>query len=339
MRSSLRQWGLAVLVCALASGCTLDVDIFADATANLGDPVNFKVKVTNRSNCPVSLVTAVIIPFVPKDLLISQIDNEELRDHLSDAVDEFCSGGEIEAAPNGVSGECVVDGGDLVCTVDLGEGVEVDVGTGETLVGLPAESAGVACSVVGGTITCRIAQALMQNAAETVEGQEQAPLNCAPVGPLVVCSALKLDPQEMEMDEFQLTAEATGIFRHFAVAFPQRAGGVCRTGVLAGEACEEDSQTHCPTLGTPDCAPGICSGGANDGNGCDPAVVAHCTGGTCTACGIPDNGPILTGIACDTTAVGNVAPAMSHWAYAATAVLLFGATLYLLRRRSERASG
>ena len=86
------------------------------------------------------------------------------------------------------------------------------------------------------------------------------------------------------------------------------------------------------------CGDGICVGGTRNGFGCDTADGnGDCPNmGTCSACEVADDGQILSGVACTTTAVAaHAAPAASAWTLLAMTALLgvIGATT--IRRRPQ----
>ena len=324
------------------SGCELDVDLTATEQVQLGGTIDLKLKVTNESNCPVGLVTAIVIPNIPRNILIDQIPDAELREHVSDAFDEFCSSGDVDV-PDGAEAFCQREGSDVVCTIDLGDGVDIPIGAQESLVvGEPSDNTEIVCTSNGDQVTCRIPQGVLEAAAEIGEqGGEQIPLICGSLGPIFICTALALNPGEMQMKEFQVPANFNGVVRHFALAFPEVDNGVCRGGALPGAPCEDDS--GCPGFGmfvAPGvCKPGICmnsSTNSENNRGCDPAIAADCDSpGTCTTCN-NGSGNLLSGVACDVTAVGAAAPAMSMWGYVATALALCVASMFMLLRARRR---
>jgi hypothetical protein len=75
--------GVALVAGLALSGCKIDVDLIATPLeVPLGGQVNLKVKVTNRFNCPVRNVFAIVIPFVPRGTLINEIDDPDIRNHV-----------------------------------------------------------------------------------------------------------------------------------------------------------------------------------------------------------------------------------------------------------------
>lgn len=323
------------------SGCKIDVDLTATpAAVSLGDQVNLKVKVTNRFNCPVRGVVAFVIPFVPRGAGISQIPDPNDRDEAQALVDRFCAAGEVDLEDlfDGGDADCELQGESLVCRIQPPGDIQIPSGLQETLnEGVVAQGTGVSCESDGVAIICRIPQAVLQTANETLEGQsgEQLPLTCGPLGPFGLCIAPTLNPGEMQMDDFNVIANQIGTFHHFVLAFTLNSGGVCRTGVLTrGTGCDEDSDCG---LVSPDCADGLCSASSNpslNGNGCDPNTPAHCPDGTCTECGEFSDGRLLTGIACETTVVGAPAPAASSWGLLGLVMGLLVLAAFMLRRYS-----
>lgn len=319
------------------SGCQIDVDLTAmPLTVSPGEEVDIKVKVTNRFNCPVGGVTAIVIPFVPRGTLINQIPDPDIRDRVQRFVDDFCAPGEFDLDfRNGSEAFCEREGGDLVCHVDPGFNVEIPGGLQENLdLGISEGNDQVRCQSEGGGITCRIPKVVLDEAQETLEQQgEQLPLVCVPAGPIWICVSLQLSPGEMQMDDFKLTAGPLGTFHHFVVAFATQAGGVCRTGIPR-LACDDDDDCDLGLI-QGECEIGICSGSSTslNGRGCDPNVSSQCTNGTCTVCGELSGEGLLTGVACETTVVAAPAPILSHVALVTLAGALLAFAVFVLRRR------
>jgi hypothetical protein len=295
--------------------------------------------VTNETNCPLKGVIAVVIPFVPRGAIINQIPDPEKREHIQEVIDNFCAAGEFDLDIGDAEAVCTFDGGDIVCHIELPPGVELPGGLQETLdLGEQQQNSQIACTSDGVAINCRIPQSVLATANETLEeqGEQQIPLICLPTGPVVLCTALTLSVGEMQMEDFDLVADQTGVFHHYVVAFSTASGGVCRVG-LPGTGCAQNSD--CQFLNLPpnaECESGICSGSSTpslNGRGCDPAVASHCTGGTCTDCGVV-NGNLLSGVACETTIVGPQAPAISSVGLAMLALAMFLSAAYILRRHA-----
>jgi hypothetical protein len=322
------------------SGCELDVDLNATPNVPLGGEIELEAKVTNLSNCPVGLATLVVIPNIPRNILIDEIPDEDIRRDVSRIFDQFCSTGDFEV-PEGASGECQIDGGDLVCEIDLGDGNEIPDGAEESLIlGVEAANEAISCNSDGDKVTCRIPKPVLDEAAENVDQSgEQVPFICVPFGPIVVCTALILAPGEMQTEDFTVQASIGGVVRHFAIAFPQVAGGVCRGGLAGGAPCDDNAD--CTLFMVPGtCEPAICSGSttsSENGKGCNPMTPSHCDNGTCSVCN-SGSGNLLSGAACDATAVGAAAPTMSMWGYVFTALALCVASMFVLMRSRRQSA-
>lgn len=348
---------LAILTGAVG-GCSIDTDLMTTPdNVMVGEPVNFKVKATNRLTCPVGVVIGFLVPFVPKDHLIDQIENDELREHLSSVVDAFCSGEDVDIGDGDVI--CQIVDGDIVCEFDL-----ATVPEAEAVAMAAAESGGdITCQSSGGRVTCRVPEALVQMGEQAAAATEEGtllPFECEQVDGIVVCGTLALGPGEMKMDEITLTPEQGGVLRNWIFMFATRQGGVCQSGLLPNIPCSIDAQ--CGGI-SPNCGSGICNGGRN-GFGCDSDADCSTSGvcfqnvcitgnvgtqcmtsgdcaatGTCEQCDLPDDDQVLPGLACTTTVVTDTAraPAMSPWGLAFLFLALSGvAAVTLQRARGKR---
>ena len=318
--------GVGVLALTMLAGCAIDVDLASSPpTAEVGDPITFDVSVRNRATCPVGGVVAVLVPFIPRNFFINQIADPEVRDALSALVDAFCSGEDVEP-PDGTGG-CRLENGDLICDLD----------PAVSLPPLPAmavaDSGGVpiTCESDGSKVTCRFPRAIIEQAQQaSSEAASPGMLQCVSGEAAALCGALLLDPGETKSAQVTLDVPRGGPLRNWVVSFPTVQGGVCDGGLLPNRPCDDDDDCTGPTN---DCDPGVCSGGDRAGYGCE--VDGDCTGGgTCTECDIPDDGQVLSGVACTNTAVAvNAVPTLSPWALAGVASLLAGIGYATLRRR------
>lgn len=317
--------GVAVLLVSALAGCAIDVDLASSPpVAQVGDPVTFDVSVRNRATCPVGGVVAVLVPFIPRNFFINQIPDPDLRAALSAFVDAFCSGEDVDP-PDGAGG-CRIENGDLIC----------DMIPAISLPPLPAtavaDSGGVpiTCESDGSKVTCRFPRAIIEQAQQASSQASPGVLQCVAGDAAAVCGALLLDPGETKSAQVVLDVPRGGPLRNWVVAFPTVQGGVCDGGLLANRPCDDDDDCVGPTN---DCQPSICDGGDRDGFGC--ASDGDCTGGgDCVECDIPDDGQLLSGVACtDTAATATAAPAASPWGLAFAVVLLGAIGLATLRRR------
>ncbi len=322
-----RSHWLALGMFALG-GCAIDVDLVSTPSSTLvGTPVDFDISVRNRTTCPVGGVVALLFPFIPKDQFISQIEDENLRDALSQFVDAFCTGADI-VPPDGSGADCRLVDGEIFCEINpdatLPALPEVAVAT------TPAGDA-VTCASDGQKITCRFPRAIVDIATAQQANAAMSPgaLQCATGSNIAACAALLLDPDETKTNQVQLIADRPGILRNWVVSFATVRGGVCIAGALRRKPCDDDSD--CTGTGN-SCGTGICVGGGDDGFGCDSG--ADCLSGVCTACGEADDGQVLSGVACTTT-IGTTtaaAPLVSAWGLLAVAACLLSLGAVTLRR-------
>ena len=324
--------GTTVIVAALCAGCSnIDVDLSSSPSAvGIGQPVTFNVAVMNRSTCPVGNVTALLVPFVPRNLLIDRIPDPQVRKTLSDAVDAFCGGGTFDIPG---SGGCQIANGELTCTGDDTSG-NTTSGAQVTATMLSTDTNGdITCETDGVHVTCHIPLSMVamgeQIGADST-ANSLGPLVCGtgPGGRLGACFTVKLDPSETKSGQLIMTPTNGGLTRNWILAVAAKNHGVCKTGTK-GVPCSSD--TDCSGMSNT-CGSGMCSGGSNDGFGCD--VAGDCTGGSCVACTVPPDGQILANVACTATNVlrPQLAPTLSPAGMAAAVVLLLGVAYLALRR-------
>jgi hypothetical protein len=311
---------------AMLSGCAIDVDLSsAPPSADVGDPVTFDISVRNRATCPVGGVIAVLVPFVPRNFFIDQISDPEVRAALSAFVDAFCSGQDVEP-PDGAGG-CRIENGDLICDIIPAMSLPP---LPETAVANTAGNQPITCSSDGTKVTCRFPRAIVEQAQQASSQASPGTLQCASGDAVAVCGALLLDPGETKSAQVVIDAPYGGQLRNWVVSFPTVQGGVCDGGLLRNRPCSDDDD--CPTS---DCAPGVCDGGTRDGFGCD--IDDDCTGGgSCTECEVPDDGQLLSGVACTNTAVAiNGVPAASNWGLVGVVAALVGVGMLAVRRMRQ----
>jgi hypothetical protein len=326
----LRRVSFLALAAVLFGGCAIDVDLSSSpSSVAIGQPVNFDVSVRNRTTCPVGGVVAVLVPFVPKDYLISQIQDPMVRQELSDFVDAFCSGMNVQP-PDG-SANCRIENGELIC--DLTPSATLPGPLPETAVATTEGGAEISCGSDGTKITCRFPSTILDQAQEATSEESLGALQCIDNGTYAACGALLLDPNESKSAQVQLIVPRAGILHNFVGSFATVRGGVCTAGLVKGRPCNDDSD--CTGMGNT-CGTGICDGGSRDGFGCN--IDDDCDGGSCIACELPNDGQVLSGVACTTTVAGvEGAPAVSPWGLAAIVVVLAGIGMVTIRRtRSAR---
>lgn len=314
-----RPRALAAALAMLAiAGCAIDVDLASSPDAvDVGQPVTFDVSVRNRATCPVGGVVAVLVPFIPRDFFISQIADPELRAALSAFVDAFCSGMDVEP-PDG-AGDCRIENGELIC--DIIPAMSLPGPLPEAAVATTDGGEPVTCGSDGTRITCRFPSAVLAQAQQASAEASPGMLQCQAGAAIAACGALLLDPNETKSAQVALDVPRAGVLRNWVVAFATVRGGVCTGGALARRPCDDDGD--CTGM-TNLCADGMCSGGDRDGYGCE--MDSDCPDCSCVECTVPDDGQLLTGVACTTTASALTgAPAMSPYA-----LLLLAATLGLI---------
>jgi hypothetical protein len=318
-------WGRGIagltLAAAMLAGCAIDVDLSSTpSTQNVGQPVTFDVSVRNRTTCPVGGVIAVLVPFIPRNFIINQIPDPDLRAALSALVDAFCSGADV-TPPDG-AGTCRLEDGELIC--DLIPQMSLPGPFAEAAVATTDSGDDVTCASDGHRITCRFPHAVVEQAMAQAAQSEPSigSLQCVPCANVAVCGALLLDPNETKTAQVQMTVTRPGVLHNWVVSFATVRGGVCTAGLLRNRPCSDDSD--CPGMANT-CGDGICVGGTRNGFGCDTADGnADCPNqGTCSACEVADDGQILSGVACTTTAVAaHAVPAASPWTLFVMAALL-----------------
>lgn len=328
-----RRVSASLLLALLLGGCAIDVDLSsAPKSAHVGQTVTFDVAVRNRSSCPVGGVVALLVPFIPKDYFINQIQDPQIRQQLSALVDAFCSGREVTIPDGG--GTCRIENGELIC--EIVPAMTLPGRLPETAFAVTGSGDSVACRSDGVRISCRFPPALLaqaQTMAATATSQPSlGALQCASGPTFAVCAAALLDPNETKTAQVQLAVPRPGVLRNWIVSAPTVAGGVCTGGVLARRPCGDDSD--CPGMGNT-CGAGICGGGTRDGFGCN--VDSDCGGGSCAACAIPDDNQVLAGVACTTTASSaTAAPALSPEALLAVVAVLGALGLAAIGRLRRR---
>ncbi len=295
------------------AGCAIDVDLSSSpGSAKVGKPVTFDVSVRNRTTCPVGGVVAVLVPFIPRNFIIDQIQDPNLRAALSAFVDAFCSGQDVQP-PDGAGG-CRLENGELIC--DLAPQMSLPGPFPEAAVAMTDSGDEVTCASDGAKVTCRFPHAIVEQAMAQAATSEPSigALQCVPGANVAVCGALLLGPNETKSAQVQMNVTRPGALRNWIVSFATVRGGVCTTGVLRNRPCSDD--TDCPGMVVDRCGDGICAGGTRDGFGCNTSNGnGDCSGGgTCTTCEVADDGQVLSGVACTTT-TGTVdaVPAASTW--------------------------
>jgi hypothetical protein len=320
MRARTACANLTLVALLAVGGCAIDVDLTSTPSAvPLGGTVTFDIAVTNRSTCPVGGVVAILFPFIPRDLLIDRIEDDELREQLSAFVDAFCTGADVEL-PDGAGG-CRLEDGELFCEID--PTLTLPGAAAQTAVASTASGDEVTCGTDGQKITCRFPRRIVDMAmAQQVSDESFGDLQCATLDGIAACGALLLDPNETKSNQVQLETTRVGVLRNWIIAFPTVQGGVCTGGLLPRRPCEDDVD-DCPGALSV-CGSGICEGGTEEGFGCNSD--ADCDGdGECIDCDIPDEDEqVLSGVACTTTASQvEAAPTASGLGLLAMVVSLF----------------
>ena len=329
--------GMAVIAAALCAGCgRIDVDLSSSPkTVQVGEPVTFDVAVMNRSTCPLGNVTALLFPFIPKNLLINRIEDPDVRRTVSDAVEAFCTGGTFDIPG---SGGCQIANGEIICEIGDTAGNVARETLATTTMLTANGNEHVTCETNGTQLVCHIPQSMAEmgeHLAGDATANSLSPLVCGagPGGQLGACFTLKLDPGETKNGQIVLTPTDPVMGRNWILAFAVKNQGVCKGGPK-GTPCRDDSD-----CGTSTCGDGLCSGGARSGFGCDVDTVTDCPGDECVACSVPPDGQLLSNVACTTTNVdasAAPAPTLSPRGIAAAVALLLGVAYLAFRRMGTR---
>jgi IPTL-CTERM motif len=356
---------LALSLLALSSGCnSLGVEMTSTPdSVRRGDPVMFDIKLTNRSQCPLTLGAAELIAFIPVENFFELLFEGEIPPDAPPEVlefveevrrffDELCSGGEPQLPePPMLATSCSRGPGEIVCELSRPLSAQQGSSGSMTFAGVGDR---LRCEVDGGTMRCRLRIAL-PNGSATANATVAAavkPLTCLTDadfgGDLEDVDALcfigtfpaveGLGPNEMATGQVTLAARGSGTVRNLVIAITNNDAdlGVCKGGSAEGEACDMEDVDPCPGGS---CGAGICLEGANDGLGCDEATaMMDCPDGTCKLCAdVAENG--FLPIDCTTTIIAaEPVPTLSPWGLMAlAAVLLAFGLLWSQRRRGGRA--
>jgi hypothetical protein len=213
------------------AGCAIDVDLASTpSAAKVGEPIDFDISVRNRFSCPVGGVVALLVPFVPKNTFINQIDDPGLREALSEFVAAFC-GGEDVFPPDG-SGGCRIEAGELICELD--PGIDLPGALPEAAVATTPGGDDITCRGDGEKIVCRFPRAVVDlaMAQQAVSENSLGSLQCAEAGEFAICAAALLDPNETKSSEVRFDVPYGGVLRNWVVSFATVRGGVCTGGLL-----------------------------------------------------------------------------------------------------------
>lgn len=374
MRSSMRRSSvrpaLVLGFLVLVSGCAvLDVQMTSTPdTVHGGDPVTFDLKVTNRSQCPVSGAAVEILAFIPVDQFDAEFSidippgaPQEILDFfqaLRMFFDELCAGGTPDLPqPPMFSTSCARGQDDMVCTMSSALGSH-EGSIGSMSFALLANQ--LQCKLDDTSVSCELHVPLRNGAAgaagsgalmsKTLDcltsGELEGEIIGAPAGALCVAGSIQspdvLAPGEMATGQAIIPARSEGFVRSIALGFAgfdangiSGSIGVCKGGSEVGQPCQTENLNDCPGS---TCGEGICDMGGNGGKGCDESTAAaDCPGGSCILCtDVPDTG--FLPIDCTTTYVApETVPAMSPWGLAGLAAFLFACGTFFLRRRARRA--
>jgi len=314
--------GLTVLV-----GCGVQVDLTSSpAQVTEGQPVNFTLKVTNPSKCPVGDVEAALIPFFPVEE-ISLSSDPAIDTALHEGLNALCTN-----QPFQIPGyNCNFVGGDLVCNP-----ISPDT-TAPTSGPIPLSSPAadiLSCEHQGSQVVCKV-RPLSQTMGASVTGSPVTLPACVPIGnQFVVCLFGNLDPGASASIDIALPASRARLrLDNFFVA---EAGeqGVCKDGSNAGFPCDGDADCTGGSMGS--CATGICIDNTTQAtsHGCTTSMDCGMNE-TCTQCQPNQQGLTNIALACTQTDVVASAPApvMSRWGLAAAVLALLSVAAVGLRFR------
>jgi hypothetical protein len=331
MRGAAVGWGLFCLFAV--TGCGVQVELTSSPDhVTQGEPVNFTIKVTNPSKCPVGDVNAVLIPFFPLPE-ISLSGDPTIDDAIHQAFQALCTDQPFQLP--GLT--CQFVNGQLVCQ-NTGPDTNAPV-NGEVPLTSPAADF-LSCQREGSRLTCKIrsiSSALGTNAAGS---------------PITLPSCVTLNNQMGEINEItectigdmapgaSFTTQVTlSALRHghildnllIADAGQQR---VCKDGSRQGQPCDVDMDCTGGSMGS--CATGICIDNNTQATGAGCNTTPDC-GATesCVQCQPNQPGISNVGLDCTQTEVfaSAGAPVMSRWGLAAAVVALLAVASIGLRLR------
>lgn len=329
IRVSMRVAVVGMVVCGLTAlaGCGVQVDLTSTPSqVTQGQPVNFTLKVTNPSKCPVGNVEAALIPFFPVEE-ISLSSDPSIDTALHEGLQGLCTN-----QPFQIPGyDCNFVSGDLVCNPTSPDTTAPT--SGPIPLSSPASDI-LSCEHQGSQVVCKI-RPLSQTMGASVSGNTIALPACVPLGnDYVICLFGDLAPGASSTTDIAVPAGRPRLrLDNFFVA---EAGeqGVCKDGSRAGQPCNEDADCTGGSMGS--CATGICIDNTTQatGNGC--ATNMDCgMNETCTQCRPNQQNLTDIALACTQTDVLASAPApvMSRWGLAAAVIALLGVAMVGLRFR------
>src|SRR5207244_12725277 len=136
-------------------------------------------------------VFAVLVPFVPRNFLIDEISDPQLRQQLSACLDAFCSGRDV--TPPGGTGSCRIENGELIC--DLVPAMSLSGPLPDTAIAVN-DSGEVRCSSDGSVISCRFPHAMLAKAQAATSQTSLGSLQCVSDPSFALCATALLDPNE-----------------------------------------------------------------------------------------------------------------------------------------------
>lgn len=278
-----RVWGIKAVGVAVGmlglvglNGCGLRAELTANPTSvTTGQNVDFTVKLTNPSVCPVADVQAFVLPFFRLDD-IDVTGAPETVQLIFDILSASCSGAPFEL-PNGI--ECNISGGTIVCE-DTGMATGPDVFGDATLTS--KQGLQINCQRAGSRLTCQLPA--IEGLGAALATASTSGLACVPSFPGAACSngGGQVGPGQSISGTVSLPAPLTsGSVQNFVFAGASKTG-VCKAGTTnANLACNSSADCQAASMNT--CGTGICQNGPTPGAGCDND--GECgSGGTCPQC-------------------------------------------------------
>ena len=325
--------GMGLLCLVALNGCGLTVDLSSTPNeVNAGGQVDFTIKLTNPSKCPVGSVTAELVPFVPLNETNVIDGDPNLDRQIREALAAVCTGQSFTV--EGIN--CIVQNGQLFCDLD-GGGFPLNP-SGLKTSGKPADAspfgAALACQSDGSRLACKLPSFESMTSKAPVRGPMPS-LSCFELDPVsqeIGCAVDQIATGGSVMANVSLNAPGYGhVFDNFLFAQANQRG-VCKDGSRAGEPCDVDDD--CTGGSTGSCATGICIDDMTQatGHGCN--ITGDCPmGQSCVACESP--GITAASLDCTQTVVPftPAVPAVSMRGLAIAVIALLAVAFAGLRLR------
>jgi hypothetical protein len=201
MRWIVSRWGVfvgALAVTALASGCALNVVLeITPQPAPLGQPLTYKITVTNPTACTLSGASLILVPLVERDAEIDQLCVAFQNPALT-----LCENIDPDMLPPEIVGMCcddptfAMDNPSLCITAMNGGPVDLAARAQSFLGTHPVTTHGVL----------------------SVTGSGGEAVSCGPVGPFIACTLDDIPPGQSEVVTVVVTPTMGGAFANFVIA-------------------------------------------------------------------------------------------------------------------------